>query len=143
MTEVAFHFNAPQKLAYACRLLRKAYLKGARLVVLVPDEQVHELDQALWLMAPGDFVPHSTPADAPAVQDRSPIRLVTAVPDAVQGVLVNLRDELLPGFERFERVIEVVTLDEDDRARARQRWRQYEAAGMKPQKHDLKLAPRD
>ena len=24
MTEIAFHFNAPDKLAYACRLLRKA-----------------------------------------------------------------------------------------------------------------------
>ena len=24
MTEVAFHFNVPQRLAYACRLLRKA-----------------------------------------------------------------------------------------------------------------------
>ena len=24
MTEVAFHFNAPDKLGYACRLLRKA-----------------------------------------------------------------------------------------------------------------------
>ena len=30
MTEVAFHFNAPDKLGYACRLLRKAVATGAR-----------------------------------------------------------------------------------------------------------------
>ena len=34
MTEVAFHFNAPDKRSYACRLLRKAYLRGARVLVL-------------------------------------------------------------------------------------------------------------
>ena len=34
MSEVAFHFNAPDKLAYACRLLRKAVGSGARAVVL-------------------------------------------------------------------------------------------------------------
>ena len=33
MTEVAFHFNVPQKSGYACRLLRKATAGGARVVV--------------------------------------------------------------------------------------------------------------
>ena len=33
MTEVSFHFNAPDKVAYACRLLRKAMNGGARVVV--------------------------------------------------------------------------------------------------------------
>jgi DNA polymerase-3 subunit chi len=142
MTEVAFHFNAPQKLAYACRLLRKAYLKGAQLVVLVPDAQVGELDQALWLMAPGEFVPHSVPGDPPAVQVHSPIRLVTTLPDtAGPAVLLNLRDEAPQGFERFDRVIDVVSLDDDDRRQARQRWRQYVAAGVEPQRHDLQASP--
>ena len=144
MTEVAFHFNAPQKLAYACRLLRKAYLKGAHLVVLVPDDQVQALDQALWLMSPGEFVPHSVPTDPLGVQQHSPIRLATEVPDAdAATVLVNLRDEAPQGFERFARVIDVVTLDDNDRAQARQRWRHYVAAGIEPQRHDLKLAPHD
>ena len=34
MTEVAFHFNAPDKLGYACRLLRKAVGTGARVLDL-------------------------------------------------------------------------------------------------------------
>ena len=56
-------------------------------------------------------------------------------------VLVNLRGELPPGYERFQRVIEVVTLDEADRASARERWRNYKALGLEPQRHDLQLAP--
>ena len=36
MTEVTFHFNAPDKLGYACRLLRKAVGKGANVIVTLP-----------------------------------------------------------------------------------------------------------
>ena len=58
MTEVAFHFNAPQKLAYACRLLRKAAASGAKVVVTGEPQLLRELDVALWTFAPLEFVPH-------------------------------------------------------------------------------------
>lgn len=139
MAEVAFHFNAPDRLAYAARLVRKAYLKGVRVAVLAPAALIDELDRLIWLVGPGDFVPHARPGDAPAVQRHSPIRLTDALPDA-QGmpVLVNLLDAAVPEPARFERVIEVVGLDEADRASARQRWRAYVAAGLEPLRHDLK-----
>ena len=65
---------------------------------------------------------HAPPADFPA------------------DVLLNLTDAYPAGFERFERVIEVVTLDEADRQRARERWKHYKAAGCEPLRHDLKIA---
>ena len=34
MTEVTFHFNVPEKTAYACRLLRKAWAARAPVGVL-------------------------------------------------------------------------------------------------------------
>ena len=43
MTEIAFHFNAPDKLAYACRFARKAQRAGARLVILAPRPVLTEL----------------------------------------------------------------------------------------------------
>ncbi|MEK9802900.1 MAG: DNA polymerase III subunit chi [Curvibacter sp.] len=43
------------------------------------------------------------------------------------------------GFEQYERVIEVVSLDEDDRLQARARWKQYTARGYTIQRHDLNL----
>jgi len=139
MAEVAFHFNAPDRLAYTARLVRKAYLKGVRLAVLAPAPVIDELDRLIWLVGQGDFVPHARPGDPPAVQRHSPIRLTDALPDAQDlPVLVNLREEAVPEPGRFERVIEVVGLDEADRASARQRWRAYVAAGLEPLRHDLK-----
>lgn len=144
MSEVAFHFNAPDKLGYACRLLRKAYLKGARVLVLVDEGERAALDAALWTQAAGEFVPHSGPADPPHVQARSPIHIASE-PAAHNGatVLVNLRADMPTGHEHFARVIEVVTCDEADRGHARERWKRYKALGIEPQRHDLQLAPQD
>lgn len=144
MTEVAFHFNAPDKRGYACRLLRKAYLRGARVLVLVDEAEMAALDAALWTMAAGEFIPHSGPADPPHVQARSAIHIASeALAPNGATVLVNLRAGMPEGHDRFARVIEVVTGDEQDRLSARHRWKSYKALGIEPQRHDLQLAPQD
>jgi DNA polymerase-3 subunit chi len=55
-------------------------------------------------------------------------------------VLVNLDDDLPPELPslngRFERLIEIVSCDDEDRRRARERFRQYREAGFEPQAHD-------
>ncbi len=73
------------------------------------------------------------------MQRHSPIRLT----DRLEGggaaaVLVNLQAGAVDEPAAFARVIEVVGLDEADRAAARQRWRAYTAAGIEPLRHDLK-----
>lgn len=142
MTEVSFHFNAPDKLGYACRLLRKGYLRGARLLVLVEESDGPALDTALWTMAAGAFIPHSTLSDPPHVRSRSPIQLASSLPaQSDASVLVNLRSDAPTGFDRYARVIEVVTADDVDRQQARERWKYYKANGIEPQRHDLLLAP--
>jgi DNA polymerase III subunit chi len=142
VTEVAFHFNAPDRLGYACRLLRKAYFKGARLQVLADPSLAAALDQQLWLMAGVEFVPHCR-SDAPAsMQVHSPIMIGSQVtrPLGDGHVLVNLSDTLPDGFQHFDRVIEVVTADPSVRALARERWKQYKAAGHDPLHLDLSAA---
>jgi DNA polymerase-3 subunit chi len=142
VAEVGFHFNAPDKAAYVCRLLRKAYLKGARLTVLAPAEQLGTLDRGLWLIGQGEFVPHCLGSDEPALRRHSPIQFVSQLDDQVPTeVLVNLGEEVPAEYARFQRVIEVVGLRDEDRAAARQRWRRYQADGITPQRFDLKLAP--
>lgn len=142
MTEVAFHFNAPDKLGYACRLLRKAYLRDTRLLVLVDPADRAALDAALWTMAPGAFIPHATDSDPAHVWSRSPIQLASHLPpQAEASVLVNLLNEVPVGFDAYARVIEVVTGHDVDRQHARERWKYYKANGIEPQRHDLQLAP--
>jgi DNA polymerase III subunit chi len=143
MTEVSFHFNAPDKLGYACRVLRKGYLKGARMVVLVEPRALAALDAALWQKSTHDFLPHCTDGDPPHVQAHSPIHLCTGVPPLLGNgrVLLNLRQEMPADFAAFGKVIEIVTFDAQDREQARERWRRYRQAGIEPQRHDLNLAP--
>lgn len=138
MTEVAFHFNVPDKLGYACRLLRKAHAAGGRIGVVGPQDLLGALDQALWSFSALDFVPHCL-ASAPApLLAATPIVLAT---DSAQlppaQVLVNLGAAVPPGFERFERLIELVDTSDADRAPARQRWRHYAERGYVMQRHDL------
>jgi DNA polymerase-3 subunit chi len=54
--------------------------------------------------------------------------------------LVNLGADVPPGFERFARVVEVVSAsDEEDRQLARLRWKHYAAQGIAIKRHDLVL----
>ena len=141
MTELVFHFNAPSKVAYACKLLRKATSAGARVAVLVPPALMGRLDQELWTFSPLDFVAHVCAPCSPQAMACSPVLLCD---DAAQAhgysVLVNLSDALPKDVSQFERVIEVVTADTSDRAGARERWKQYVAQGYDITRHDLQLA---
>jgi DNA polymerase III subunit chi len=130
MTGVEFHFNAPDKLAYACRLLRKAVGKGAKVVVTGEPGILRELDTALWTFSALEFVPHCHADAQPAMLAASPVVLADTPRTAPhQQVLVNLGNQVPEGFERFERLIEVVTQGEDDRQQARQRWKHYANRG--------------
>jgi DNA polymerase-3 subunit chi len=52
-----------------------------------------------------------------------------------RALVINLRDECAPGL--FERVLEVVPADEEQRAGSRQRWKTYQHAGFEVKKFDM------
>jgi DNA polymerase III subunit chi len=139
MTEVAFHFNVPDKLGYACRLLRKAVGAGSKVVVTGEPELLRTLDTELWTFSPVEFIPHCHAASAePELVAASPVLLA----DSPRGtphlqVLVNLGAGVPEGFERFERLIEVVTQDEGERQQARGRWKHYADRGYAITRHDI------
>jgi len=140
MTGIEFHYGAPDKVAYACRMLRKAAGQGAKVAVTAEPEFLRELDTALWTFSALDFVPHCAGGAPDAVLRASPIVLVaTAAAAAHHQVLVNLGAEVPSGFERFERLIEVVATEEDDRQRARTRWKHYLSRGYELKRVDLQL----
>lgn len=140
MTDISFHVNLGDPVAYACRLLRKAAASGARVVVVAEPQDLRALDQALWTFSPQDFLPHCVAGAAPAsVMARSPIVLA---PDAHAAphrqVLVNLGTQVPEGFDGFERLIELVGRDEAALQEARTRWKHYAAHGHTPTKFDQK-----
>ena len=141
MTEIAFHFNVPDKLAYGCRLLRKAYLSGTSVVVTAEADVLAQLDQWLWSFSPTEFVPHCR---SDAGEDNlavTPVLLAESLQDCARHeVLVNLGQGIPAGFERFERFIEVVAQGDDERLAARSRWKHYTDRGYTMKRHDLATA---
>ncbi len=138
MTEIAFHFNAPARVGYAQRLLRKAYGTAAQVVVTGDEAVLAQLDQLLWTYAPLEFLPHASAQQSALVVQQSPIVLTTHLNDVPhRQVLVNLGAQVPVGFEQFERVIEVVSTNDSDRKAARARWHHYAQRGYAITRHDL------
>lgn len=140
MTEVAFHFNAPDRMAYTCRLLRKAVASGAKLVVTGLPDTLQQLDTLLWTFSATDFVPHCDLDGDAAMVAASPVILTPSIESVPhREVLLNLGPQVPDGFERFGRVIEIVGQDDQDRRLARSRWKQYAQRGHAITRHDLAM----
>ncbi len=126
MTRIDFHTNIPDKLSYACRLARKAYAARAKVVLLAEDAtQAAALDAALWTVSDTDFVPHVL-ADA-ALAPHTPVLITINVTAELPhyDMLVNLTRSTPAQLDRFARVFEIISIDEDDAAAGRQRYVAY------------------
>jgi DNA polymerase-3 subunit chi len=113
MTDVSFHFNVADRAQYICRLARKASRQGVSVVLGGPPAALAHFDRALWTFDETD------PAQCP-----------------YREVLVNLGREPPAGFERYARLLEVVSCDADDRAAARARWKHYAGLGHSIERHE-------
>lgn len=132
MTEVEFHTGVADPLGFACRLLRKAYRRGARVLVTAPAERLAALDRLLWTFDERDFVPHlRVPAADAAMAARTPIWLaVPPAPAGAPGIVVNLGAPAPAALDGLQRLIEVVGTEADEVRQGRERWRAYKAAGL-------------
>jgi DNA polymerase-3 subunit chi len=128
-------------LQYACRLLRKASRKGVRVAVTGSSSTLTDLDRQLWSFEAEEFVPHVLVRSAPSAltrEQRCPVWLIEDVSVGVElPVLVNLGEQVAPGFERYGRLIDVVGDDEASLDAGRLRWKHYLALGFKPRKHEV------
>lgn len=135
MTEIEFHTGVPDKLAFSCRLLRKAYRSGVKAVVIAEPPMLAELDELLWSFSAADFLPHALVDAGGQRVNHSPMLLAVTPGGCPAGsVLVNLGQTVPEGFERFDRFIEVVS--SEDRVQGRQRWKKYLELGYKLKQHD-------
>jgi DNA polymerase-3 subunit chi len=141
MTTIDFYFNAEDRLQLACRLAGKAASQGKRLLVWAPQaDHAQRLDRMMWTTPAIGFVPHCMAQDALAAE--TPV-LISADSTGPQGceILLNLGEECPPSFERFDRLLEVVSLADAERQIARKRYRFYRERGYAITDHDLAAGP--
>lgn len=130
MTRIDFHSNVPDKISYACRLVRKARAADCRIVLLVKDRNdLATLDEALWTFSELDFLPHVMANDELAAT--TPIILTDN--DTAElphhHVLINLSANTPAHFARFERMFEIISMDDLDKNEGRERYRFYQQRG--------------
>jgi DNA polymerase-3 subunit chi len=142
LTDVVFHFNVADRVNYICRLLRKALSIDVRVVVTGSATLLSEIDASLWIFSATDFLPHCCSDGYTVTLERSPIVLTPSLHTLplMGDALVNVGDTVPEGCNRFARVVEIVTIDENERKQARDRWNRYADMGMNLMRHDAMVA---
>ncbi len=137
MTRIDFYVDADDRLRVACRLAAKALTQRLRVLVYAPDGDVAAaLDRLMWTTPAIGFVPHvmaehRLAAETPVVIARGDGELPH------DEVLVNLAAAPPPAFARFQRLVEIVSGDADDRRAGRERYRYYRDRGYEIRTHSL------
>lgn len=119
-----------------------------RIVILAESSLLKELDRLLWTFSGDDFLPHCYADHESAFL--TPIVLVSEWDEARfselphADVLIHLNQNFLENAEllaqRFPRMIEVVSLEEQDLLAGRERYKRYRALGFELQNYDQKGA---
>lgn len=140
---ISFYFNVRNREQALCQLVGKALAAGQMVNILTESAASSAvLDRLLWEMPQHGFMPHCSPENPNAA--RTPI-LIDHRPELLPArpLLFNWTEQVASGFERYERVIEIVDTDPDMRARARERWRAYQALGQTPDATDMQELARN
>jgi DNA polymerase III subunit chi len=137
MTTIDFYTHVDDRLAVAARIVAKAYAAHGTVRVLTPDAATTDaLDRLLWLQPALAFLPHCRMDSA--IAPETPIWIdERPAHDGPAAVLVNLHQEPPTFFSRFERLAEIVGLDEADAAAGRARFKFYRERGYELRTHNL------
>lgn len=130
MTRIDFHSNVPDKIAYACRLVRKARAANCQVVLLNDNRgDLAALDEALWTFSDLDFVPHVMADDALAAKTPIVLTQNDTADLPHHQILINLSSATPGHFARFERMFEIISADHADISAGRERYRFYQQRG--------------
>lgn len=129
MTQITFLHNAPDRLSAALDWVRHRFEQRQPVVIYVPHPETAEsVDRLLWTRPALAFLPHCRASDPLA--DETPIVIaqhLDALPNT--SYLLNLSDDIPPGFSRFETLVEIVSATGPDKQPARDRFKFYRAQG--------------
>lgn len=137
MTEISFLHGAHDRIQAIATWLGRTGIGSRKVLVYAPrGEQREQLDRLLWTHPATGFVPHCMDGDKLATE--TPIVLTAKLDNPLHDeCLVNLSDEIPPGFSRFRQLIEIVSVDDADRIPGRERFRFYRERGYPLEARDI------
>lgn len=119
----------------ACKLAEKAWrMENTIHIHTMNQTDAERLDELLWTFRDGSFVPHELIGG----DTNAPVTIgfgeSTGEP---RDLLITLCDEIPAFANTFPRVAELVTADEDCRAKSRLRYAAYRDQGYKIETHKI------
>jgi DNA polymerase-3 subunit chi len=137
MTLINFYHDAPDKHLAACKIVAKAVQQKLRVLIYSREARViQHLDKLLWTWQSTGFVPHCM-ADSPLAAETPVLLSGDCATLSHDEVLVNLDAECPPGFSRFQRLVEIIGIEDEDRSAGRERFRFYRDRGYEIKAHRL------
>ena len=135
MTRIDFYQIGGDETHFTCRLIDLIYRRGHQVYVHTADEATAQrIDENLWTWRPDAFVPHALHTDSVQV----PVRIgFDHEPVEHQDVLINLSGTIPDFFSRFDRVAEVVPVDQNSRESARRNYAHYKKIGYMLKYHEI------
>jgi DNA polymerase-3 subunit chi len=139
---------APQRLAFACRLAEKAYLRDLRIVIANDTlAEAQALDDLLWTFNERSFVPHRICLDETSADPETKVHLTVGSGTMGSGtmrsgtmdadLLVNLGARLPAHWENYARIAEIIDADEERRRLGRERFKSYRELKVTLETHQL------
>lgn len=122
----------------ACILAQKALARGSRVhIAAASEDQARQLDEKLWSFQPASFVPHGL---VDKVDEHTPVTIGAGEPpDHCEDILINLTGDVPAGYQRFERVLELVPAEQGARQASRENYQHYRERGYPLEKHEIRL----
>jgi len=135
LTRIDFYQTSGDEHAFTCRLIDMVYRKGRQIYVHTSTEELaRTLNEQLWTFKEDSFVPHSLHSEAIDV----PIKIgFDHEPEEHQDVLINLSGQIPHFFSRFDRVAEIVPVDQNSRKSARENYAYYKERGYVLNYHEI------
>ncbi len=128
MTSIRFYSNADDRVQAAAGWLAASWRRHPVLVFAPDAELAERLDRLLWTAPATGFLPHCRAGSALAAE--TPVVIADSLDTLPQDrCLLNLSNDVPPGFSRFEEVVEIVSTADGDRLPARERYRYYRERG--------------
>jgi DNA polymerase III subunit chi len=140
--EISFYVlpteSSQERYLFACKLIEKAYRSGAFAYVLTDTpEQSQLIDDLLWTFRAGSFVPHQVYSGELPTVDNVVLMGSTNPPINWQKTVINLSSQCPPDFQQAERILEILDNGEETKAWGRNRYRQYQQAGIEITTHKM------
>ena len=137
MTSIIFLHGAHDRLQSVAAWLAQVSDEAGPVLVYVPDgERCERLDRLLWTHPATGFVPHCRADDKLATE--TPIILASGLDNPPHDrCLLNLSDEIPPGFSRFQQLVEIVSAEDRDKLPGRERFRFYRERGYPLDARDI------